>query len=306
MYDVIIIGGGPGGTAAGVYAARKKMNALLIASEFGGQSIVAGDIQNWIGEVSIAGTDLAKKLEEHVRAQEGLEIKMPEKVESVEKKEGGYIVKTDKGEYETKTVVVTSGARRRRLGVPGEEQFEGRGVVYCSTCDAPLFRDKTVVVVGGGNSGVEAAQDLIPYAKEIRLMEYGDALKADPVTVEQVKKSDKVKEIIFNAETKEVLGETLVSGIKYTDRESGEEKMLDVEGIFVEIGSVPNSEFVKGLVDLSDYGEIIVDHKTGETSAEGIFAAGDVTDAKYKQNNISAGDSIKAILSAHEYVLKHS
>lgn len=313
LYDVIIIGGGPAGSAAAVYTARKKLKTLLITESFGGQSIVSDDIQNWIGDKHISGFDLAKKFEEHVRAfPEMVEIKMPEKAMEVRQTKclnGSRIcdfeVKTDQGNtYEGKTIILVAGARRRKLNIPGEAQFEGKGVAYCSTCDAPLFSGKKVAVVGGGNAGLEAVQDLFPYASEIYLLEYGEALKGDPVTQEEIKKNPKLKEILLNAQTLEVIGDKFVSGVKYKDRKTGEEKILPVDGLFVEIGSIPNSEMVKGLVDIDKYGQVVIDSKHASTSVPGIFAAGDITDDPYKQNNISAGDAVKAALAAYAYLLK--
>lgn len=305
MYDVIIIGGGPAAVGAGVYVARKKLQTLLITESFGGQSIVSADVQNWIGTKSISGIDLAKNLEGHIRNYpDEVEIKTPELVTKVSKKDNGFIVETDKGgAYETKTVIITSGARRRKLGIPGEKEFDGKGVAYCSTCDAPLFSGKDVAVIGGGNAGLEATVDLLPYAKSIKLFEYMDSLKGDPVTQERVTSSEKV-EVILNAQTLEVLGEVFVTGLKYKDRVTGEEKTMSLGGIFVEIGSLPNSEFVKNLVELNKAGEIVIDHKTAATSCEGIWAAGDVTDEMYKQNNISVGDGVKAALSVYYYLSK--
>src|SRR3989338_1022710 len=311
IYDVIIIGGGPAGSAAAIYSARKKLKTLLITESFGGQSIVSDDIQNWIGERSISGFDLAKKFEEHVRNYpDEVEIKMPEKVMSVKKIPGiesqEFEVETDKGnKYQSKTLIIVAGARRRKLGVKGEAGFEGRGVAYCSTCDAPLFSGKKVEGVGGGNAGLEAVQDLFPYASEIYLLEYGDAVKGDPVTAEEIKKNPKLKEIILNAETLEITGEKFMAGLKYKDRKSGEEKILAVDGVFVEIGSLPNSEMLKGLVELDKYGQVVIDSKHASTSQPGIYAAGDITDDPYKQNNISAGDAVKAALSAYNYLLKN-
>lgn len=313
LYDVVIIGGGPAGTAAAVYTARKKLKTLLIAESFGGQSIVSDDIQNWIGEKHISGFDLAKKFEEHVAAfPDVVEVKTPENVTEIRsikclepERICDFEVKTDKGNiYEGKTVILAAGARRRKLGVPGEDTFEGKGVAYCSTCDAPIFAEKRVAVVGGGNAGLEAVQDLFPYASEIYLLEYGDALKGDPVTQEDIKKNPKLKEIILNAETLEVRGDKFVTGLKYKDKKTGEEKSLEVDGVFVEIGSVPNSEMIKGLVDLDKYGQVVIDSKHATTSHPGIFAAGDITDDPYKQNNISAGDAVKAALAAYNYLLK--
>ncbi|MBI1957304.1 MAG: FAD-dependent oxidoreductase [Candidatus Niyogibacteria bacterium] len=321
LYDVIIIGGGPAGCAAAVYAARKQLKTLLITESFGGQSIVSDDIQNWIGEPHISGFDLAKKLEAHVRAySEQVAIAMPERAVKVraerclptgqagavgEERMCDFEVDTDKGNaYIGKTIVLVAGARRRKLGIPGEDKFEGKGVAYCSTCDAPLFSGKRVAVVGGGNAGLEAVQDLFPYASEVTIIEYGEALKGDPVTQEEIKKNPKLKDIILNAQTLEVLGDKTVSGLKYKDRATGEEKVLEVDGIFVEIGSVPNSEMVKDLVELDKWGQVIIDSKHASTSHAGIFAAGDITDDPYKQNNVSAGDAVKAALATYAYLQK--
>jgi len=313
LYDVIVIGGGPAGVAAAIYAARKKLKTLLITESFGGQSIVSDDIQNWIGEPHISGFALAKKLEEHVRAYaETIDIKMPEKVIEVKTAQCidgtrvcNFEVKTDRdNNYQGKTVILAAGARRRRLNVPGEDKLEGKGVSYCSICDAPLFAGKRVAVIGGGNAGLEAVEDLFPYASEIYLLEYGETLKGDPITQEAIKKNSKLKQIILNAQTIEILGDKFVTGLRYKDRKSGEEKVLELEGVFVEIGSVPNSEMVKGLVEIDKWGQVVIDSKHGATSLPGIFAAGDITDDPYKQNNISAGDAVKAALAAYAYLLK--
>lgn len=321
LYDVVIIGGGPAASAAAVYTARKRLKTLLITESFGGQSIVSDDIQNWIGEPHISGFDLAKKFEAHVRAfPDMVEIKTPEKVTEVksikclpaqagnsETRICDFEVLTDKGnKYEGKSVILASGARRRRLGIPGEDKFDGKGVAFCSTCDAPLFSGKKVAVVGGGNAGLESVVDLFPYADEVYLMEYSDSLKGDPVTQEEIKKNPKLKEIIFNAQTLEIIGDKFMTGIKYKDTKSGEEKVLEVGGVFVEIGSIPNSEMVKNLVDLDKHGQVIIDSKHGATSHAGVFAAGDITDDPYKQNNISAGDAVKAALAAYNYLLNRS
>jgi len=304
MYDVVILGGGPAGVAAGVYAARKKLKTLLITQEVGGQSLVSDNIQNWVGTQSISGIQLAKNLEEHLRAQKRVTIKMPEKTLAVKEVGEGLLVTTNKDEYQTKTIIVCLGARRRKLDVPGEKTFDGKGVAYCSTCDAPLFSGKAVVVVGGGNAGLEAVQDLLPYVAQIYLLTHGEALRGDTVTIEAIHRSKKLKQIIFNAEILEIIGEQFVTAFKYRDKKTSQEKIIDVQGVFVEIGAVPNSEIVKDLVDLNERAEIVIDHKTGATSHPGIFAAGDVTDEKYKQNNISAGDGVKTALSAYNYLLK--
>lgn len=316
LYDLIIIGGGPAGSAAAVYAARKRLKTLLITESFGGQSVISNDIQNWIGESHISGFDLAKKFEDHVRSfGDAVEIKMPERVLEIKKLENNFSAKdekvsdwkivTDRSEYKSKAIILAIGASRRKLNVPGEQKFEGKGVVYCSTCDAPLFEGKTVAVIGGGNAGLEAVVDLFVYAPKIYLLIRGDSMKGDPATQEEVKNNPKV-EIIYNANTKEIFGENFVSGLKYQDSKSGEMKELNLEGVFVEIGSVPNSEIVKDLVELDQWGQVKIDSKHASTSVPGIFAAGDVTDDPYKQNNISAGDAVKATLAAYNYLLKLS
>jgi alkyl hydroperoxide reductase subunit F len=304
MYDLIIIGGGPGGVAAGVYAARKKMKTLLITDSFGGQSLVSNDIQNWIGTKSISGFDLGKSLEEHLRAQEDIEIIDSELVTSVEKNDGGFSVTTDGGKkIETKYMLITSGSRRRKLGVPGEKEFDGKGVVYCTTCDAPLFGGKTVAVVGGGNSAIEGVIDLLQYASKIYWMVRSDVLKCDEITQEKIKSDPRV-EIFWNTQIEEIHGEKFVNGVKYKNMKTGESKELPLDGVFVEIGLLPNSEFVKDLVALNEYGHIIVDAKTQQTNCPGIWAAGDVTDGLYNQNNVSVGDSVKALLNIYDQLKK--
>ncbi|MEP7162751.1 MAG: FAD-dependent oxidoreductase, partial [Candidatus Moraniibacteriota bacterium] len=304
MYDVVIIGGGPGGVAAGVYATRKQMKTLFVTENFLSQSAVSAGIENWIGTVSLPGYEFAQALEKHLRAQEGIEIKVGERATGVtERAEGGYEVVTDKGKYPTKTIIVATGGRHRHLNVPGEEKFNGKGVVYCSTCDAPFFREKKVAVVGGGNAGLEAVEDLLPYAKEVVLIVRSGELKGDKITQEKVLASPKVKVIYFSV-TQEILGDAHVEGLRYQDKNTGEEKVISLDGVFVEIGMIPNTDFLKGIVDLNERGEIILDHRTKATSKPGIFATGDATDAPYKQNNISAGDGVTGALSAYDYLRK--
>lgn len=304
IYDTIIVGGGPAGAAAAVYAARKKLKTLLITEDFGGQSAISARIENWIGEEAIAGADLATKLERHVRAQETVVVRPAEKVVTViETDECRFAVSTDQGAtFETKTVIVASGARRRRLNVPGENTFAGRGVAFCSTCDAIFFRDLDVAVVGSGNAALETVVDLLAYAKRIYLLVRGDRLKGDPITQERVTTASQVS-IMENVEVQEVLGEQMVTGVRYRNKQSGEVMALALDGVFVEIGSVPNSEFVKDLVETNEAGELITHPLTAATSKPGIFAAGDVTRDAFKQNNIAAGDGVRAALSAYNYLL---
>jgi alkyl hydroperoxide reductase subunit F len=304
LYDTIIIGGGPAGAAAAVYAARKRLRTLIITPDFGGQSMVSSGIQNWIGEISITGKELGEKLRKHVEAQPDIEIKTPEKAIAVsEGRECIFEVKTDKGgAYRTKSVIVASGGHRQRLQVPGEDRLNGRGVAYCSTCDAPFFQDQEVAVVGGGNSALETVIDLAQYAKKIYLLIRSDQPKGDPTMQEKVLKLPQLQ-ILNHVEIQEILGDQSVSGLRYKDRQSGKLQELQVRGVFIAIGSVPNSDFIKGLVDTNQAGEILVDHKTSQTSQKGIFAAGDVTNDPFKQNNISAGDGVRAALSVYHYIL---
>jgi len=301
IYDLIIIGGGPAGAAAGVYSARKKLKTLIIADGFGGQSAVSASIENWIGVKKMAGFEFSKMLEAHIRAQKDIEIKMPERVDKVIKAKNGFRVETNKSTYQAKTLIIASGSRRKELNIPGEKKFKGKGVAYCSTCDAPVFKDKIAAVIGGGNSAFGAAIDLIPYAKKIYLLNRSES-RADPLIQEKTKKSSKVI-IINDVEVREITGGKFVSGLKYLDKKTNKIKKLAVKGIFVEIGIVPNSEIFKKLVKINAVGEIVVDRKTMATNCPGIFAAGDITDEIYKQNNISAGDGVIAVLSAYNYLL---
>ncbi len=313
IYDLIIVGGGPAGAAAGVYAARKRVKTLLITESWGGQSEVSPDVQNWIGIASMSGIELAKKVEEHVKAYADDVLEFDEGSKVVEVKElvpvsdptgPKFEVKTDKGKvYETRAIIVASGGRRRKLNVPGSDKFESKGIVYCASCDAPLFKGKDVAVIGGGNAGLETAQQLLAYAPKIYILEYAEEFRGDPVTREAVFKDPKVTPITM-AETVEVKGDQFVSALVYKDRKTGEVKELPVQGVFVEIGSIPNTEFVKGLVEMNKYGEIVLDHKYARTNREGIWAAGDATDDPFKQNNISMGDAVKALEDLYIWLQK--
>ena len=304
MYDLIIVGAGPGGVSAGVYAARKKIKTLLITDSFGGQSAVSGDIQNWIGTKSISGYDLAKGLEEHLRAQKDIAIIDDDLVTGLQKKAGGFALATRNGKsYEAKYVLIASGSGRKKLGVPGEKELDGKGVVYCSTCDAPIFDGRTVAVAGGGNSALESVMDLIPYAAKIYLMVRSEVLKGDPISQDKVRSNPKV-EILWNAVIEEVLGKDKVAGVRYKNAKTGEMKELPLDGVFVEIGLVPNTGFMKGMVKEDERGHIMVDHRTQASSVPGIWAVGDVTDVLYRQNNISAGDAVKAVLNIYDNIKK--
>lgn len=304
MYDLAIIGGGPAGVAAGVYASRKQLKTVFIAAEFGGQSIVSPDIQNWIGTITISGDQLAKDLEAHLKAYAGdvVDIEKGAKVTNVEKKSDHFLVHTDKDtSFETKTVLVATGSTRRKLEVPGAEEFDNKGLTYCATCDGPLFTDKDVVVVGGGNAAFESSAQLLAYAKSVTLINRSDTFRADPVTVEKVLAHPHMT-AIKNAVMKEVKGETFVNGLIYTNKETGEDIEMKTDGIFVEIGLIPTTGFVEGAVERNERNQIIVDPKNQRTKTDGIWAAGDCTDGLYHQNNIAAGDAVKALEDIYMYL----
>ncbi|MBI4086570.1 FAD-dependent oxidoreductase [Candidatus Kaiserbacteria bacterium] len=297
MLDLIIIGGGPGGAAAGVYAARKQLKTELVTKEWGGQSVVSPDIQNWIGTVSISGNDFSEALKKHLEAYKGdtLTITPNSLVAKVEKKDDGFAITLDNGSTrETKAVLVTSGSTRRKLAVKGADIFEQKGLTYCASCDGPLFSGQDVVVIGGGNAGFETAAQLLAYTKSVTLLNRSAEFKADPITTEKVLANSHMT-AIRNAEPTEVFGDTFVTGIRYKDTATGEEKELAAGGVFVEIGLVPNTGFISDLVEADEYQRIKIDPWTQATSVPGIWAAGDCTNIKYHQNNISAGDAVKAL-----------
>jgi len=264
--DTIIIGGGPAGAAAAVHAARKRLKTLVITEKFGGQSIVSSNIENWIGELAISGMELSEKLKKHVRAQGNLEIEEQKVTQIVEESNCIYEVKSEKGSsYRAKTLIIASGARRRRLNVPGEDKFDGKGVAFCSTCDAPFYSDLDVAVAGSGNSALETVVDLLPYAEKIYVIIRSEKLKGDPVNQEKVAQSTKVQ-MVRSSEITEILGNQSVTGVRYKNKKTEGTKELTAGGVFIEIGLISNSEFVRSLVELNEAGEIVVDHATGQTS----------------------------------------
>lgn len=296
MYDLIIIGGGPAGAAAGVYAARKQIKTALIAESFGGQSVESDEIQNWIGTNAISGLDLAKNLKEHVKFYAGdfVEIKEGERASSVSKIDGFFVVATNKDEYKTRAVLVATGSTRRKLDIPGASEFEGKGITYCASCDGPFYKDKNAVVIGGGNAGFEAAAQLLAYCKSVTLIARGE-FRADAITVEKVLQDPKMK-AIANAVPIEIKGDKLATSIIYERSAPFVDKVeIPADGIFVEIGQIPATGFVDGLVDMDEYKRIKIDAKNQRTSQPGVWAAGDCTDGLYHQNNIAAGDAVKAL-----------
>jgi alkyl hydroperoxide reductase subunit F len=296
MHDLIIIGAGPAGITASVYAARKRMNFIVISKDVGGQAAYSGDIENYTGYQFIAGPELTAKFEEHMKKY-NVGLKSDEEVIGLNKQDNVIIIDTDKGRYQTKTVIVSSGKRAKELNIPGEKTFKNRGLTYCATCDGPLFANKDVAVVGGGNSALDAALQLIKIANHIYLINLTSALSGDPIMQEKLKSNNKMT-ILNNTAVTAILGDKFVKEIRITSQ--GKERSLSVEGVFVEIGLVPNSEFAKGL-EKNERGEIKID-SYNRTNIAGIFAAGDVTNIPEKQIVIAAGEGAKATLSAFRYL----
>ncbi len=294
MYELIIIGGGPAASAAGVYAARKQIKTALITESFGGQSIESEEIQNWVGTVAISGMELAKNLKNHVKHYAGsfVDVKEGERVSKISKSENSFLVETSKGSYQTKTVLIATGSSRRKLDVPGAKEFEGRGITYCASCDGPFFEGQDVVVVGGGNAGFESALQLLAYCKSVTLIARNE-FKADPVTIEKTKQNSKFRGI-EHAEPVEIKGDKTANVLVYKTK-AGEMGEIATNGIFVEIGHFPATSFVEGLVEMNGAKNIVINHKNQRTSLNGIWAAGDCTDVLYHQNNIASGDAVKAL-----------
>jgi len=298
MYDLIIIGAGPAGITASVYAVRKRLNILVISPDIGGQAALGGDIENYTGYQFITGPELALKFEEHMRKFD-IQLK-DESVQDLKKTGEIIIVKTNKAEYQARTVIVASGKKTRELNVPGENEFKNRGLTYCATCDAPLFSGKDVAVIGGGNSGLDAAIQLERIAKKVYIINIAHELTGDEIMQETIKKDKNT--IVYNeSKVLAVLGEKMVNAIKISRQ--GKEEILPVEGIFVEIGLIPNIDFA-GILEKNEFGEIKV-NCYNETNIEAIFAAGDVTNVPEKQIIIAAGEGSKAALSAFRYLNQH-
>lgn len=305
LFDVLMIGGGPAGSAAAVYAARKGLRTGVAAQRFGGQVLDTLSIENFISVQETQGPGLAAALEEHVRSYDVdiMNLVTARKLTSIE---GGVAVEFDNGAtLKGKTVILSTGARWRDMGVPGELEYRTKGVTYCPHCDGPLFKGKDVVVIGGGNSGVEAAIDLAGVVNHVTLLEYNSQLRADEVLQRKLRSMPNV-EIILNAQTTEVLGDgQKVTGLMYKDRQNGSQGQLAVAGVFVQIGLLPNTEWLKGTVELNACGEIVVDSH-GATNVPGVFAAGDCTHTLYKQIVIAVGSGATAALGAFDYLIRSS
>jgi len=297
IFDLIIIGGGPAGTSGAVYAARKRLKTALVTYEFGGQSTVSSDIQNWIGTPHISGEALKESFKKHVLEYKSdvLTVFEGSKVTNISGTNGDFTVKTDDAKtIKGKTVLITSGSERRKLDVPGADVFEHKGLTYCATCDGPLFSDQDVVVVGGGNAAFETVLQLAAYCKSVTLLNRSETFRADEITVGSVTQNPKVR-IVKNIEMLEVTGTVFVNGIKIKHKESGEEETIPCAGIFVEIGQIPNTSYVGDLVEKDAAGKILIDPWTNKTKTPGVWAAGDVTNILYHQNNIASGEAVKAL-----------
>lgn len=310
IYDLIIIGGGPAGAAAAVYAGRKLLNTLVITEEFGGQSVVSEDIHNWIGTPSISGRKLAEDLEKHVNAYKGQHLEvLKNKVTNIEKLDSpilNFKIKTNTGkEFLSRTILYTTGSKRRQLEAIGAKEYENKGLTYCASCDGLFFAGKDVAVIGAGNSALESTLQLLAYCKSVKILVRGENIRGDEITLEAIKKNPNA-EIIFNAETIEVGGDKTVKFLKYKNKLSSEIKHLDVEGIFIEVGQIPNTDLLKNIVNIDSFGKIEIDFKNNQTSQKGIWAAGDCTNILYHQNNIAAGEGVKALEDIYQYIKRNS
>jgi thioredoxin-disulfide reductase len=300
IYDLIIIGAGPAGLTAGIYASRKKMDFLIISLDVGGQAAWSGNVENYTGYQFISGPELAQKFQEHAR-QYGVELIEGQEVKEVIKT--GRLIQVNAGgrDYQSRSLIIASGKKSKELGLPGEKEFKNHGLTYCATCDGPIFFGKDVAVIGGGNSAMDAVLQLTRIARQIYLVNNTPDLSGDPIMLQKIRQNNKVM-ILNNSSVTGISGDRFVKGIKVKD--GLEERDLAVEGVFVEIGLEPNSSFVQG-VEKNSENEIIVNSRN-QTSLEGVFAAGDVTDVPEKQIIIAAGEGAKATLSAFSYLSKNN
>lgn len=299
LYDVLIVGGGPAGLNAALYSKRKGASVGIISKDPGGQVVDTSSVENYLGYVSLSGIELAEKFKEHVNE---LNVPIDEftSVESIRVNDGIKELVLDNGtSYKAKAVIISTGSKPRKLGVPGEAEFSAKGVSYCAICDGPFFTDDEVIVAGGGNSAIEAAIDLSKIASKVTII-HRSQFRADQILLDQIHKIENI-EVHLQTEIKEVLGDKFASGVKVLDKTKNEEFIIEAGGIFIEIGYTPNSSAFKDLLELNDKGEIIVD-KLGRTNIEGIYAAGDVTDTPYKQIIIAASEGAKCALEANDYL----
>lgn len=299
MYDLMILGGGPAGMTAAVYAARKKLETLLLSKDIGGQVNWTLGIENYMGYQFIEGTELISKFEQQVK-QFPIDMKIGQSVSALSRNGKNYEITTESGDtYGAKAVIIATGKRPRPLNVPGEDRLKGRGVTYCAICDGPIFSGMNVAIIGGGNSALEAVDDMLKVAERVYLISI-TPLTGDQVLIDKIKGSKKLS-LFLEYEVLEIVGNTIVEGLKIRDLKTKEGKELNVSGIFIEIGLLPNSDFAKEVVALNKIGEIEV-NCSNETSIPGLFAAGDVTNVPEKQIVVSAGEGAKAALQAHRYL----
>ena len=303
IYDLAIIGGGPAGMTAAVYAARKKINTLLVSKDLGGQVLSTTEVENYMGYQYIEGRQLMNKFKEQMR-HFPIDQEIGEEIEKLDKEANIFSLLTPTGkEFRAKTVIIASGKRSRALNVPGEKKLVGRGVSYCSICDAPFFEGKEVAVVGGGNSAFEAALDLAKIASKIYLIDIASSWRADPILVERIEKEKKKVTFFLAHRIKEIEGKDKLESITIESLDKKKTKNLSLQGVFIEIGLVPNSEFARSLVKFNQIGEIIIDC-SNQTNIPGLLAAGDVSSVPEKQIIIAAGEGAKATLTAHQYLIR--
>ncbi|MFA5072101.1 MAG: FAD-dependent oxidoreductase [Candidatus Pacearchaeota archaeon] len=300
-YDLIIIGGGPAGMTSGIYSVRQKLKTLVITKEFGGQMThKAVDIENYPGFEKIPGFELIAKFEDQMK-HKGVEV-LNDEVSEIKKENNLFTVLTKEGKnIQSKTVIIATGAEPRRLEVKGEEEFLGKGVSYCTTCDGPLFNNKEVAIIGGGEAGFEAALFLSNYANKIYILEYGESIRAGKDIQDKASLIEKIS-VIASAELLEIKGKDFVNQIVFKDRKTGEEKTLNAEGVFVQAGYEPATSFLKDLVELNERKEVIVNFETFETKTPGLFAVGDVNSQKVKQIVVACGQGAVAVINAYKYI----
>ncbi|TJX15920.1 FAD-binding protein [Tissierella creatinini] len=299
LYDVLVIGGGPAGLNAALYSKRKGANVGIISKDLGGAILDTSSVENYLGYTSLGGAELAEKFKEHVSE---LDVPIDEftSVEAIKLNDGiKELILGDGTSYRARAVIIATGSKPRKLGVPGETEFAGKGVCYCAICDGPFFTDEEVIVAGGGNSAVEAAIDLSKIASKVTIV-HRSQFKADQILIDQLSRIENV-EVHLNTEIREILGNKFVSGVKLFDKAENKEFTIEASGIFIEIGYTPNSAPFKDILELNEKSEIIVD-SVGRTNVEGIYAAGDVTDTPYKQIIISASEGAKCALAANDYL----
>ena len=298
IYDVIIIGAGPAGFTAGIYAVRREMKALILARETGGQVIWASEVENYPGFRSINNYDLINKWQEHA-TDLGVKVETAE-VQKIEKKDDNFILHTTQDKLMAKTAIIAMGLVPRRLAIPGEKKFTGKGVSYCANCDSPFYRDKQVAVAGGGNAALDAAEILSKIAKQVYLIHRRDEFRGFEALVDEVKRKDNI-ELILDSEIKEIIGQDRVEKIKTANKKNKEERVIDVDGVFIEVGRIAHTDLVADLVDRTKQNQIMVDDKC-RTKTPGLFAAGDVTTVPFKQITIAMGQATIAALAAYEYL----